>query len=197
MKAKTLKLIIAMLIMILLSMSFTVKAEGTEKPTGQFNVQINLRLPTESNKPIVTMQKIGTQLKVEAAEVSGDSEALYYHFEKLEVGNYELVIQGTGYVTYKQQVEVKNELAELKLTNGHNTENVGQATEKVGVIGLGDVNGDGNVSITDLAQIMLHLVDTERLEGVRFKAADINGDGKVTITDVAQLQLILVGRPVE
>ena len=60
-----------------------------------------------------------------------------------------------------------------------------------------DVNGDGNVSITDLAQIMLHLVDTERLEGVRFKAADINGDGKVTITDVAQLQLILVGRPVE
>ncbi|MCI9413085.1 MAG: hypothetical protein HFJ31_01000 [Clostridia bacterium] len=113
----------------------------------------------------------------------------------------------TTIASFKGNVEHQGELVfkdkEGNIINDENTVLATGMTLQVGttlnftISVVQDVNGDGNVSITDLAQIMLHLVDTERLEGARFKAADINGDGKVTITDVAQLQLILVGRPIK
>ena len=113
----------------------------------------------------------------------------------------------TTIASFKGNVEHQGELVfkdkEGNIINDENTILATGMTLQVGttlnftISVVQDVNGDGKVSITDLAQIMTHLVETEILEGARFKAADINGDGKVTITDVAQLQLILVGRPVE
>ena len=57
---------------------------------------------------------------------------------------------------------------------------------------LGDINGDGKITITDLAQIKLHLIEKRLLTGKSLKAADIDGSGKVTITDMAKLKLILI-----
>jgi len=113
----------------------------------------------------------------------------------------------TTIASFKRNVEHQGELVfKDKEGNTINDENAILATGMTLQVGttlnftisvVQDVNGDGKISITDLAKMMMHLVETEELEGVYFKAADINGDGKVTITDVAQLQLILVGRPVE
>lgn len=61
--------------------------------------------------------------------------------------------------------------------------------EPLTVIVRGDVNGDGTVTITDLAKVQLHIVKLEILSGPYLEAAEINEDNTITITDLAKLQL--------
>ena len=61
------------------------------------------------------------------------------------------------------------------------------------VIVKGDINGDGKITVTDLAKVQLHIVKLEMLNGPYTIAADINEDEKVTVTDLAKLQLHIVG----
>lgn len=59
---------------------------------------------------------------------------------------------------------------------------------------IGDVDGNGKITLNDLVKIKLHCIEEEVLTQEReLKAADINGDGKITVTDVAQMKLLLVG----
>lgn len=57
---------------------------------------------------------------------------------------------------------------------------------------VGDINGDGKITITDIVQCKLSTVNIKKLEGERAKSADINNDGKITITDLVQLNLVQV-----
>lgn len=62
------------------------------------------------------------------------------------------------------------------------------------VIGdIADIDGNGQISITDLAQIKLYYIGLETLSETALKAADINGDNQITVTDLAQLKLVLIG----
>ncbi len=56
----------------------------------------------------------------------------------------------------------------------------------------GDTDGDGDITINDLAQIKLHLIETRLLDGIDKIAADIDEDGKVTINDLAQIKRIIL-----
>lgn len=56
--------------------------------------------------------------------------------------------------------------------------------EKEPEVLIGDVNGDGRVTITDVACIVSFIVKADTT-GLNQKAADANGDGKVTVTDIA------------
>ncbi len=63
---------------------------------------------------------------------------------------------------------------------------------------LGDVNGDGEVTVRDVGLIRLYLAD-KLPEGTAFTedqlaAADVNGDGEVTIRDVGHLRLYLADK---
>ena len=58
---------------------------------------------------------------------------------------------------------------------------------------LGDIDGDGEITINDVALIKLHLVGISELEGDSLKVADINGNNEVEITDMAMLKLMLLG----
>ena len=55
---------------------------------------------------------------------------------------------------------------------------------------VGDVNGDGNIDTTDLAELKLNLagINDEIGEG-----ADLNGDGEINTSDLAELKLVLAG----
>jgi len=57
----------------------------------------------------------------------------------------------------------------------------------------GDTNGDGKISIRDLANVKLHLLGVTTLKNDGLKGADTNGDGKVTIRDLANVKLHLLG----
>ena len=48
------------------------------------------------------------------------------------------------------------------------------------------------MSINDLAQIKLHLIEIKLLTGLELKSADIDDDNNVTINDLAQIKLILI-----
>lgn len=56
----------------------------------------------------------------------------------------------------------------------------------------GDINCDGNITLTDLSKLILEYNETTgfRLDGVSLDGADLNCDGKITLTDVSQLLVI-------
>jgi beta-N-acetylglucosaminidase len=57
----------------------------------------------------------------------------------------------------------------------------------------GDVNGDGNVSISDLVQINRHLLGLQKLAGASLKASDLNNSATITITDLVKINRVLLG----
>lgn len=60
------------------------------------------------------------------------------------------------------------------------------------VVVTGDLNGDGQASITDLLMVKTHLLG-QALPDVAAAAGDVNYDGKVTITDFLRIKSNLLG----
>ena len=58
---------------------------------------------------------------------------------------------------------------------------------------MGDVNGDGRVSVTDVISMNSYILEEVPAQFIR-KVADLNGDGKVTITDIVKVIDIILGR---
>ena len=58
---------------------------------------------------------------------------------------------------------------------------------------IGDVNGDGNLTIRDVTCIQLKLVDKMEFDNKQMALADVNGDGKVSIRDATYIQMYKVG----
>lgn len=56
---------------------------------------------------------------------------------------------------------------------------------------LGDVDGDGKVTILDATQIQRHLAQLTTITNDRLECADTDKDGKVTIIDATQIQRFL------
>lgn len=54
---------------------------------------------------------------------------------------------------------------------------------------MGDINGDGRISIGDINKANLHAKGKKILLGYELACADINGDGRVTTSDVNKLNL--------
>ncbi len=61
-------------------------------------------------------------------------------------------------------------------------------------LSIGDVTGDGNINVVDLAAVKLHLLEKKKLTGDPMKRADINQDGKITVVDLAAVKLHLLGK---
>lgn len=55
---------------------------------------------------------------------------------------------------------------------------------------LGDVNGDGKISVTDATWIIDHVIGNVRA-GFNQKAADTNKDGKITVNDAVQVIIMV------
>lgn len=56
---------------------------------------------------------------------------------------------------------------------------------------LGDVNGDGVISIMDSTEIQKYLADLTTLTDAQLKAGDVNGDGIVSVIDATDIQKYL------
>ena len=71
--------------------------------------------------------------------------------------------------------------------------NKGTAKATVNNISVkGDINGNGEVDIDDLAKLKLHLIGIKILEDAEMAIADMDGDGEPTINDLAQMKLELI-----
>lgn len=58
----------------------------------------------------------------------------------------------------------------------------------------GDTNGDNLVTLSDLANVRLYLLEKINLQGNNYIGADTNGDNKVTLSDLANIRLHLLGQ---
>ncbi|WP_405342368.1 dockerin type I repeat-containing protein, partial [Ruminococcus sp.] len=61
------------------------------------------------------------------------------------------------------------------------------------IVLLGDVDGDGVVTITDATVIQRYLLSMGNLSDKQIKAADVDSDGEITIIDVTLIQRYLAG----
>ena len=64
---------------------------------------------------------------------------------------------------------------------------------------MGDVTGDGRVTIRDIATLRLYLAGnlSQELTDAQLEAGDIVADGRITIRDVAYLRLLIAGKITE
>ena len=58
----------------------------------------------------------------------------------------------------------------------------------------GDINGDGNVDILDVALLRAHIVGNKTLTDDEVKIADVNGDNNADIIDVALIRNYIVNK---
>lgn len=70
--------------------------------------------------------------------------------------------------------------------------NVSGGTSQVN--GKADINGDGKITVSDMAAIRLHLLGKYSIGGETFTVADVNGDSKITVSDMAAIRLHLLGK---
>ncbi len=75
----------------------------------------------------------------------------------------------------------------LQVLNGSNI--VSRRT----VIIYGDVNGDGESDVIDLAKLKLHLLNSARLSGVFLTAGDLSNKGYITISDLLAVKKQILG----
>ncbi len=102
-------------------------------------------------------------------------------FEAVSVtANQMQVIPRNGVYSFRMPAE--NVVVSAVFENGHHTL-------------LGDVDGDGKVTIVDATYIQRYLVDF-KMDSFNEAAADVDGDGVVTIVDATLIQRYLVEIPV-
>ena len=64
----------------------------------------------------------------------------------------------------------------------------GQVVDSATIIVTGDVNGDGKISVTDMAAVQHHVLGQTMITDIYLLAADTQNDGEVSITDFVQIQ---------
>ncbi len=100
----------------------------------------------------------------------------------------------TGYLNnYTLNVDAQKAATISFSTNGDKQEASITNNSSTASLKRGDCTGDGKITILDLADVRLHLLDIIILKGDNLKAADTNGDNKVTIIDLANIRLHLLG----
>lgn len=73
-------------------------------------------------------------------------------------------------------------------------QHAGKTIQSISVIVTGDVNGDGEISITDMINVKSHILGKTTLTDVYAQAADTNQDSSVSITDFVQIKAKLLGK---
>ena len=71
--------------------------------------------------------------------------------------------------------------------------NISTTSQPANTVKRGDTNGDGKITLSDLANIRLHLLGLFTISGNNVQGADTNGDGKITLSDLANIRLHLLG----
>lgn len=102
--------------------------------------------------------------------------------DNMATGTYDMVLKDIEMTVRKtgnvyEDIHPKNSMATLTVTEAM----------------MGDVNGDGRVSVTDVISMNSYILEEEPAQFIH-KVADLNGDGKVTITDMVQVIDIILGR---
>ena len=70
----------------------------------------------------------------------------------------------------------------------------GQTVKSLSVVVTGDINGDGNITLSDMLMIKSHVLGKTTLSGAAALAADTNDDKALSITDFLQIKAHILGK---
>lgn len=99
-------------------------------------------------------------------------------------------------LTTSGRIEIKNKKGEIV----SNTDNcatgmsLSVGNKKYELVVTGDIDGNGKISINDLAKLKLNYIGAEPLSGAYKEAADVDRNGKITLNDIARLKLVIIGK---
>lgn len=122
-----------------------------------------------------------------------------YKINNTYLNNFTLGSTVQGTIT---KLQTANKYASINITDSNNkaktkgsivtgdkiTIESNDETETYTIIIYGDNNGDGKITILDLANVQKHLLKKSILTGAALKATDVNKDGTITILDLALFQ---------
>ena len=141
-------------------------------------------------------ERITTEDVIKKVSVKSISSNVY----KFEGSNIVGIKPGTKVETFKSNIigtgiQVFNQSG-TELTTGQivgTGMTMKSGSETYTLIISGDLNGDGQVSATDLSKIKQHLIELRLLEGAYLEAADVDDDENVTITDLSRIRNAMFG----
>lgn len=122
---------------------------------------------------------------------------------KVEVGYISKIVPGTTVSQFKQNVTTNSEIVIVD-KDGNTLKDgdvigtgmilkLGSDLEYVLSV-IGDIDGDKEVTINDLAKMKLHFIKNELLTGAYLKATDLDNDEEFCSTnDIAKIKLFLIG----
>lgn len=123
---------------------------------------------SETDEVTLLLYQAGDRENAYETTVTGNSAE--YAFERIEEGEYILEVLKDNHATRFYEVTV----GEVNVT----------VDAKIHLIG--DIDGDGTITVTDYSKILKHVKKTTQLEGYEMQCADIDGNGKITIADYSK-----------
>ena len=150
-------------------------------------------------------------LKVNVNKVDVTNEKLYLSSEKYKIGTENIYNVGDEYITkISPETTIETFLNNLE-TNGNITlyskdeieeSNINELVKtgmkikvskngsediNLTLVVIGDIDGNGKVTVTDLAAMNQHVLKDINLEGAQLLSADISDNQNITVTDLAAI----------
>lgn len=161
------------------------QTNNTDKKTGKVDLEIELLLPVKNGSSSIITGTLKNDKSSYDLNFQYDSESqkIYGTASYCEPGRYLLTLQGNGFHTFTQEVEVVASMtSKLYLKNSHELDAMYQHSARPGVIGYGDVTEDGKVDQEDMNAMM-----TAIEQGSENSIYDLNQDGSVDILDASYI----------
>ncbi len=143
--------------------------DSYETPVSEENtVEINISSYSDDDVKIVfeNKDKSGDSYSTVASNNSG-----IYSVHGINKGDYTAKLSKPDHVTRKYDITIGEDNPDLNF--------------KLNLIG--DVNGDGSISVIDYTNTLKHVKKTAMLNGYEFDCADVNGDEKISIVDYTRI----------
>ncbi len=179
------------------------KQEMEREGAGTGWLRLNLKGVTEARESEWTLElqpsRDGESLEAIVYQITlpemndGQYGTEEYVIEDIPNGQYQLSLtpfegDGSSYIPYEQKnIKIDSDITTLFFINDL-PENQGYegASAGVGVLSMGDINGDGKVDDKDKDELLKLVSMTELHDDAFSDRADLNGDGTVDLLDVAQ-----------
>lgn len=178
---------------------FTMRFKASEEIQENITANISVKNITASN----AINDIISEDATLQVEINGRPDSFSTETYVIDNEYITRIPAGTTLAMFKANVEaypgvvVKDingrKIADTELIATGMTLEVGE-TIKYTLVVTGDLNGNGEISVTDLGKLKLHYIEKEILTGAYLKAADMNSDNEISITDLAQIKAVLIGK---
>lgn len=156
--------------------TITVVDEDNNSNTYKINVVLGLRkimsnIHIIDDNYVLTIAENKTALDVKNDMINPNNTLKIYDLSNNEVSDSDVV--GTGCII---KLEINGIVYDSKI-----------------LIVKGDLNGDGEIGVSDIIKIRLHILETSILNSFELKAADTNEDDDIGVADLIQIRSHILG----